>query len=75
MRASSRDRTLSLSPSPSPSLILSPSPSLSLSLRLSLSLSLALPRCAIPAVAYTLQSNLLFVALANLDAPTYLGSI
>jgi len=28
-------------------------------------------KCAVPAVAYTLQSNLLFVALANLDAPTY----
>jgi UDP-sugar transporter A1/2/3 len=28
-------------------------------------------KCAIPAVAYTLQSNLLFVALAVLDAPTY----
>jgi len=28
-------------------------------------------KCAIPAVAFTLQSNLLFVALAHLDAPTY----
>lgn len=28
-------------------------------------------RCAVPAVAFTLQSNLLFVALGNLDAPTY----
>ena len=28
-------------------------------------------RCAVPAVAYTLQGNLLFIALANLDAPTY----
>ena len=28
-------------------------------------------KCAVPAVLYTLQSNLLFVALANLEAPTY----
>lgn len=28
-------------------------------------------RCAVPAVAYTIQSNLLFIALANLEAPTY----
>ena len=28
-------------------------------------------KCAVPAVAYTLQGNLLFVALANLEAPTY----
>ena len=28
-------------------------------------------RCSVPAVAYTLQSNLVFVALANLDAPTF----
>jgi len=28
-------------------------------------------KCAVPAVAYTLQNNLLFVALSNLDAPTY----
>lgn len=28
-------------------------------------------KCAVPAVAFTLQNNLLFVALANLDAPTY----
>lgn len=28
-------------------------------------------KCAIPAVAFTVQGNLLFVALANLDAPTY----
>ena len=28
-------------------------------------------KCAVPAVAYTLQNNLLFIALANLDAPTY----
>ena len=28
-------------------------------------------KCAVPAVAFTVQGNLLFVALANLDAPTY----
>jgi len=28
-------------------------------------------KCAIPAVAFTVQGNLLFVALANLEAPTY----
>ena len=28
-------------------------------------------KCAVPAVAFTIQGNLLFVALANLDAPTY----
>ena len=28
-------------------------------------------KCAVPAVAFTLQGNLLFVALANLEAPTY----
>jgi UDP-sugar transporter A1/2/3 len=28
-------------------------------------------KCAVPAVAYTIQSNLMFVALANLDAPTF----
>ena len=28
-------------------------------------------KCAVPAVAYTLQGNLLFVALAHLEAPTY----
>ena len=28
-------------------------------------------KCAVPAVAFTLQSNLLFVALTNLDPPTY----
>ena len=56
-----------------PALALAPALTLALirSLGLGLSLSLALPRCAIPAVAYTLQSNLLFVALAVLDAPTY----
>merc|ERR1719353_751863 len=28
-------------------------------------------KCAIPAIAYTVQNNLLFMSLANLDAPTY----
>ena len=28
-------------------------------------------KCAVPAVAFTVQGNLLFVALANLEAPTY----
>ena len=28
-------------------------------------------KCAVPAVAFTLQGNLLFLALANLEAPTY----
>eukprot|EP00962_Isochrysis_galbana_P021885 scaffold6470_cov124-Isochrysis_galbana.AAC.2 len=28
-------------------------------------------KCAVPALAYTIQGNLLFVALSNLDAPTY----
>lgn len=28
-------------------------------------------RCALPALTYTVQSNLLFAALANLDAPTF----
>ena len=28
-------------------------------------------KCAVPALAFTMQGNLLFVALANLDAPTY----
>ena len=28
-------------------------------------------KCGIPAVAYTIQGNLLFLALANLEAPTY----
>ena len=28
-------------------------------------------KCAVPAVAYTIQSNLMFVALARLDAPTF----
>ena len=28
-------------------------------------------KCAIPAVTFTLQGNLLFIALSNLDAPTY----
>jgi len=28
-------------------------------------------KCAVPAMAYTIQNNLLFVALANLEAPTY----
>ena len=28
-------------------------------------------KCAVPAIAYTIQGNLLFVALANLEAPTY----
>ena len=28
-------------------------------------------KCSIPAIAFTLQGNLLFVALANLEAPTY----
>jgi len=28
-------------------------------------------KCAIPAVAFTVQGNLLFIALANLEAPTY----
>lgn len=28
-------------------------------------------KCAVPAVAYTIQGNLLFLALTNLDAPTY----
>ena len=28
-------------------------------------------KCSVPAVAYTAQSNLLFIALANLDAPIY----
>jgi uncharacterized membrane protein len=27
--------------------------------------------CAVPAIAYTVQNNLLFVALANLEPPTY----
>jgi len=28
-------------------------------------------KCGVPAIAYTIQGNLLFVALANLQAPTY----
>ena len=28
-------------------------------------------KCAVPAVAFTVQGNLLFVALSNLDAPSY----
>jgi multidrug transporter EmrE-like cation transporter len=28
-------------------------------------------KCAVPALAYTIQGNLLFLALSNLDAPTY----
>ena len=28
-------------------------------------------KCSLPAVVFTAQSNLLFVALANLEAPTY----
>ena len=28
-------------------------------------------KCAVPAVAFTVQGNLLFIALANLEAPTY----
>jgi UDP-sugar transporter A1/2/3 len=28
-------------------------------------------KCAVPALAYTIQGNLLFIALSNLDPPTY----
>lgn len=28
-------------------------------------------KCSVPAIAFTMQSNLLFIALANLEAPTY----
>ena len=28
-------------------------------------------KCSVPALAYTIQGNLLFVALSNLDPPTY----
>ena len=61
-----------LTPYPNPTPKPTPTPTLTLPLTPALSLSLTLAcRMGVPALAYTVQGNLLFVALAHLEAPTY----